>query len=431
MSIFNKKKENRVCVIGLDGVPFGLLLDMARKGIMSAAGRIIDSGHLHRMKASLPEISAVSWTDFMTGTNPGTHGIFGFTDLKPGSYELRFPNFLDVKAPTIWDTLGEKGKKCIVINQPSTYPARKINGVLISGFVAIEMAKAVYPLSLKADLEQIGYQIDIDTLKARENHAFLWQELIKTLMGRQKALNHFWEEEWDYFEFVMTGTDRLHHFLWNAYPDSSHPHHQNFLDYYRQIDRLINKIYTSFRKTAGDEENIFLLSDHGFTAIRQEVYLNAWLEKEKYLKFENSSPKGIEDISPKSIAFALDPSRIYLNYKEKFPKGSVRPGEHKALKEEISRKLEKLEYEGKRVIRKVFPARDIYSGPLVSHGPDLIVLSEPGFDLKGSVKKKEIFGRSPGLQGMHTWDDAFFLAKNDFGEDLSISNVAKIILGRY
>jgi len=431
MSIFKKKNENRVCVIGLDGVPYGLLIDLAKKGIMSALGRIIDSGHLHKMKASLPEISAVSWTNFMTGTNPGTHGIFGFTDLKPRSYDLRFPNFLNVQVPTFWDGLSEKGKKCIIINQPSTYPARKINGVLISGFVAIELAKAVYPLSYKVDLEQMGYQIDIDTLKARENPAFLWQELIKTLMGRQKALNHFWEEEWDYFEFVITGTDRLHHFLWNAYEDPNHPHHQNFLDYYRQIDRLVNKIYSSFRKTAGDEENIFFLSDHGFTGIRQEVYLNAWLEKEKYLKFANSSPKGLEDISAKSIAFALDPSRIYLNYKDKFPNGSVRAGEQKSLKEEMIRKLEKLEYDGKKIIRKVFLAKDIYSGPLVSQGPDLIVLSEPGFDLKGSVKKKEIFGRTPGLQGMHTWDDAFFLAKNDFGQDLSISDLSRIILDRF
>ena len=31
---------------------------------------------------------------------------------------------------------------------------------------------------------------------------------------------------------------------------------------------------------------------------------------------------------------------------------------------------------------------------------------QPGFDLKGSVKQREIFGRTPGLQGMHTWDDA-------------------------
>jgi predicted AlkP superfamily phosphohydrolase/phosphomutase len=431
MSILKKKKQNRVCVIGLDGVPHGLLLDLAKKGVMSSLGRIIDSGRLHKMKASLPEISAVSWTDFMTGTNSGTHGIFGFTDLKHGSYELRFPNFLDVKVPTFWDVLGERGLKSIIINQPATYPARKINGVLLSGFVAVELAKAVYPLSYKAELEQMGYQIDIDTLKSRENPSLLWQELIKTLMGRQRALNFFWEEEWEYFEFVITGTDRLHHFLWNAYENPDHPHHQNFLEYYRQIDRLINKIYGSFRKNAGDEENIFFLSDHGFTGIKQEVYLNAWLEKEKFLRYSNSTPQGLEDLSPKTVAFALDPNRIYLNYKEKYPQGSVKHGEAKAIKEEITRKLEKLEFQGKKVVRKVFNAKDVYNGPLVSKGPDLIVLGESGFDMKGSVKKKEIFGRTPGLHGMHTWDDAFFLAKNDFGDKLAISDISRIIMDRY
>ncbi|MDP2915778.1 MAG: alkaline phosphatase family protein [Candidatus Aminicenantes bacterium] len=431
MSILKKKKQNRVCVIGLDGVPFDLLLDLAKKGVLSALGRIIDSGHLHKMKASLPEVSAVSWTDFMTGTNSGTHGIFGFTDLKPGTYDLRFPNFLDVKAPTIWDTLGEKGLKSIIINQPSTYPARKINGVLLSGFVAVELGKAVYPPSHKAALEQMGYQIDIDTLKSRENPGLLWQELIKTLMGRQRALNYFWEEEWNYFELVITGTDRLHHYLWNAYENPNHPHHQNFLEFYRQIDRLLNKIYTSFKKSAGDEENIFFLSDHGFTGIKQEVYLNAWLEKEKFLKYANSVPKGLEDLHPKTVAFALDPNRIYLNYKDKYPQGSVRHAEAKAIREEIIRKLDKLEFEGKKVVRKVFPAKDIYCGPYVSKGPDLIVLGEPGFDMKGSVRKKEIFGRTPGLQGMHTWDDAFFLAKTDFGDNLKISDLFEIIMDRF
>jgi predicted AlkP superfamily phosphohydrolase/phosphomutase len=82
-------------------------------------------------------------------------------------------------------------------------------------------------------------------------------------------------------------------------------------------------------------------------------------------------------------------------------------------------------------VRKVFDVKDIYSGPYATLGPDLIVLSEPGFDMKGSIKRREVFGRTPGLQGMHTWDDAFFLAKNDFGPDLQISDLAKIISDRF
>lgn len=425
-----KKKKNRVCVIGLDGVPHSMLLDLAQKGIMSATSRLIESGHLHKMKASLPEISAVSWTNFMTGTNPGTHGIFGFTDLRKNSYELRFPNFFDVKKETFWDTLGKKQKKCIIINQPFTYPARKINGILLAGFVALELAKAIYPLTYKAALERMSYQIDIDTVKSREDTEFLWKELAKTLTGRQRALNLFWEEDWDYFQFVITGTDRLHHFLWNAYQDKNHIYHQNFLDYYRQIDRLINKIVISYRKLTKSDQGPYLLSDHGFTGIEQEVYLNAWLEKEGYLKFKDSLPKDLTAITPSSKAFAMDPNRIYLNLRDKFPLGAVKISEKKALKQEISKKLEKLEYKGKKVVRRVLDAEEIYAGPCLPDGPDLVVLSEYGFDMKGSVRKKNIFDRS-NLQGMHTWDDAFFLAKDQQKEDLSISDLAKIIMDNY
>jgi predicted AlkP superfamily phosphohydrolase/phosphomutase len=45
--------------LGLDGVPFSLLSDSERS-VMPAAARLITAGHLHRMRASLPEISAVS-----------------------------------------------------------------------------------------------------------------------------------------------------------------------------------------------------------------------------------------------------------------------------------------------------------------------------------------------------------------------------------
>ena len=427
MSLFKRKKKPRVCVIGLDGVPYSMIRDLAQKGVMPNINKLIQSGHLHKMKASLPEISSVSWTNFMTGTNPGTHGIFGFTDLKENTYDLRFPNFLDVKAETFWDKLGEMKKMSVVINQPSTYPARKINGILISGFVAIEMAKAVSPLALKDPLEKLGYQIDIDTFKAREDHEFLWKDLARTLEGRQKAFDSLWETDWDYFEIVITGTDRLQHFLWSAYEDENHFYHTKFLDYYRQLDKFIEKVVDAFTTKAYGDDGLYLLSDHGFAEIEQEVYLNVWLEQEGYLSFETDSPKDLSEISATSRVFTMDPNRIYLNLKDEFPKGSVDVSEKQDLKKELAEKLKNLEYSGRRVVREVFDTEEIYSGPHVASGPDLIVLSEYGFDMKGSVKKKEVFGRS-NLQGMHTWDDAFFWANREKGEDLSISDLSSIIM---
>jgi predicted AlkP superfamily phosphohydrolase/phosphomutase len=427
MPLFKRRKKTRACVIGLDGVPFDMISGLAGQGVMPAMARLIGSGHLHKMKASLPEISAVSWTNFMTGRNPGAHGIFGFTDFRPGSYAVRFPNSLDVQAPAIWDTLRGAGRRSIIINQPSTYPARPVNGVLISGFVAIELAKAVYPLTYRAALEKIGYRTDIDTMKSREDPEFLWRELTETLAGHVKALDLLWEEPWDFFEFIITGTDRLHHFLWDAYGDVSHPFHERFLEYYRRADHVIDRIVTAYTKATGGLGGLYLLSDHGFTGIVQEVYLNAWLEKNGYLRFDRPDPAGLEDVSAGTRAFALDPNRIYLNVSGRFPKGSVDPEDVAALRREIADGLSSLSYSGRKVVRRVFSREEIYSGPFAAQGPDLLVLGEPGFDMKGSVKKKEIFGRTS-LQGMHTWDDAFFWSVADHGPDLAIENIAGIIL---
>jgi len=301
----------------------------------------------------------------------------------------------------------------IIINQPSTYPARRINGKLISGFVAIDMAKAVYPLGLKPELEKLGYEIDIDTFKAREDHDLLWKELSRTLAGREKAFLKLWEEDWDYFELVITGTDRLQHFLWDAYQNESHPYHQNFLDYYKAVDNLVGKIIAAFRNLAGSDEGLFLLSDHGFTGIKQEVYLNTWLKQQGYLTSQTQ-------------AFVMDPNRLYIHQSQRFPRGSVAREEKADLKQELIQKLGKLEYEGEKVVHTVWDTEKIYSGPQIPYGPDLIILSQHGFDMKGSVKKNEIFGRT-NLQGMHTWDNAFFWADQNRGQDLHISHLAEII----
>jgi predicted AlkP superfamily phosphohydrolase/phosphomutase len=430
MGLFKRKIKNRVCVIGLDGVPFPLLQDLSQKGVMPHFKELIASGHLHRMRASLPEISSVSWTDFMTGTNPGTHGIFGFTDLKPGSYDLRFPNFRDVQVETFWDRLGKLKKKSVVINQPSTYPARRIDGVLISGFVAIEMSKAVFPLTLKAPLEDLGYEIDIDTFKARDNHEFLWKELARTLTGREKAWQMLWKDDWDFFELVITGTDRLQHFLWDAYADPGHPDHTKFLDYYHAIDGLVGRISGEFEHLTGSTDGLYLLSDHGFTGIIQEVYLNAWLEQNGYLQFSTAEPKNLGDIADSSRAFAMDPNRIYLHTTGRFPRGKISAAQKTEIKQELSSRLMDLQYQGQPVVQEVFDTEQIYSGPLVSSGPDLIVLGRPGFDMKGSVKKKEIFGRT-NLQGMHTYEDAFFWSAQNQSSDLCIADLANIIMRHF
>lgn len=431
--MFGRKPSNRVLVIGLDGVPASLLGRLASDGTMPRTAKILEEGHLNTMTVSLPEISAVSWPTFMTGTNPGTHGLFGFVDLRPGTYDIRLPQFKDLRAPTIWDRLGERNLRSVVINQPSTYKARPLKGSLISGFVALDLERSIFPPSLVPRIRSMDYRIDIDTYRAREDHAYLISELDQMLDTRRKACQYLWEaEDWSYFQVVITGTDRLHHFLWDALDDVLHPYHHAFRSYYRKVDEFVGLLRDRFEQDSGRKDprrGFYMLSDHGFTGIRQEVQLNAWLQEQGLLSYRKPRPEEIGDISPHTRAFALDPSRIYLHRRGRFPDGCVEETEVPRLKAQIINSLEKMTYNGSPVIRRVLPVEEVYSGPQTELGPDLLVLSHHGFDLKGSVQTQSLFSRTP-LVGMHTWDDAFFYSPDAEGDDLSIDQLASRIESR-
>lgn len=428
---FGKKERLRVVVVGLDGVPYTLLKELKNKGRIPNMAAIFERGYFGQMSVCIPEISSVSWSSFMTGTQSGEHGIFGFTDLQPGTYKIYFPNFMHLKAPPLWKDLGARGIKSVVINMPATYPAREINGVLISGFVAIDINKAVYPPSLVPRLNERNYRIDVDTMRARQDHDFLVRDLDATLEGRERTADFLWKEiDWDLFIVVVTGTDRLMHFLWDAFEEEAHPYHQAFLDYFNKVDDFVGRVYDRFLGLDGSKEEknqFYMLSDHGFTKIKTEVYLNRWLQKNGYLKFRKEQPETIMDIGPGSTAFAMDPSRIYMNLKGKYPLGALDASDYDRVRQEVKECLEELTFDdGNKIANRVYFREELYGGPHVAQGPDLIVLAHHGYDLKAKMMSDNVFGRT-NLVGMHTQDDAFFFSSTGIG-CRSIFDASGIIL---
>lgn len=359
-----------------------------------------------KMSVSLPEISAVSWTSFMTGTQAGEHGIYGFVDLVPGTYQIRFPDFRDLKVPAFFDELGLKGKRSVIINLPATYPARPINGVLLSGFVALNLENAVYPARYLPLLKQMGYQVDVEAGKGKDKKSEFLADLHCLLKTRKQVADILWEREnWDLFMFTVTETDRLQHFLYEAYSDRRHPHHQDFLNFYQELDRIVADF---LERAAGREDlEVMLLSDHGFGPIRSEVYLNPILKKYGFLTLDNGDAKNLACISPTAKAFVLDPSRIYVHQKNKYPKGGVEAGDYHKIRQDLKQLFENYEVNGERAISRAFFKEELYSGPQIAAAPDLVLLAKPGFDLKSGFEKQQETGLSH-FTGMHRHDNAFF-----------------------
>lgn len=419
LSLFKKKKK-KVVIIGLDGVPYTLLNFYIEQGVMPNFKSMTAEGSLHRMETSLPEISSVAWTSFMTGKNPGEHGIFGFMELRKGSYDMYFPNYTDVKAPTFWDAAGVQS---VVLNVPQTYPARALKGVMTSGFVALDLKKATYPESAYNYLNSIGYKIDVNANLARDNVPAFFKDLSVTFEKRKEAIRHFFQnEDCQIFIGTITETDRLHHFFFNhALNDGEY--HGKFIDFYRELDVFLGEMYEKAKK----QNALFMTcSDHGFTPIKTEVYLNNWLIEEGYLEIADKE-KGVETITEKSRAFCLDPSRIYIHLEGKYPRGAVKKSEYQNLRSELAQKIKSLEFNGESIIKAVYCKEDIFKGPHADKGPDIYVLPNYGYDLKGAFNRESVFGNTH-FRGMHTYDDAhLFISEKRDSSSYNIEAVAGIV----
>lgn len=408
---------NKVVILGIDGVPYQLLTDLANRGIMPNVKHLWNEGTLARMESSLPEISATAWSSIMTGKNPGKHGIYGFTDIIQGTYSISYHSSKKLRVHPFWQR--DKGKKYVIINLPATYPAQEINGLLISGFVAPDLDNAVYPRSYLKTLKDLEYTIDIDAQKVRKSNRLLFKKLFETLETRIKTYRYFWKHfEWDTFMVVFTGTDRLEHYLWDAYKNEEHEYHEQFLKYFQRIDTAIGEIHEKM----DEEDTLILLSDHGMEGIKTSVNLNTYLVKEGFLVRGTDPNKGLNNIQEGTKAFVLDPARIYLNKEGVYPKGCVKENEEEQIISDLISSFNQLERNGEHVIKQIHRKEDIYHGAQLERGPDLVLTSNSGYKLKGGLLKEEIFEETP-LLGKHTREDAFLLVKGKNTEDIIPENL--------
>ncbi|MBN2541719.1 alkaline phosphatase family protein [bacterium] len=416
--MFFRKKNNRnkVVVVSLDGVPYTFLEKMINEEVMPNLKNLLNYGEIRRTHSVIPPISSVAWSSFMTGKNPGKHGIFGFVDRKPNPLEMYIQTGVNLKAQTLWEYLSEKGKQVIVMNVPETYPPRKVNGLLISGFLASEIENAVYPKNEAKKLKEMGYVIDVDAGKAKDKKDEMMNDLLHILDKRVEISCGLLENrKWDFCIFHIMETDRINHFFWLDYENDG-KFKEEFIQFYREIDNSIMK----FIDKLDDSVNLILMSDHGFCGIKKEVNLNHILHEKGLIVYKNENPNSLRDLSPETKAYSMIPGRFYVNLKGREESGTVEQGEqYDKILNEITHHLNELEDPdtGSKIIDKVHLNSEVYQGEYAKDGPDLVALPHNGYDLKAKLGSNTLFGSSY-RQGMHTYDDAFMYVRNHQFNDL-------------
>jgi predicted AlkP superfamily phosphohydrolase/phosphomutase len=293
--------------------------------------------------------------------------------------------------------------------------------------VAVDFEKAVYPSSYVPVLRSMDYIIDVEAEKAREDKKALYEDILRSLSIRGKAfLELFGREPWDLSIFCITETDRLHHFFFDEVGTHS------FERVYRMIDQIISDLYSAAKKRWDEEFLFVILSDHGFSPLKREVNLNAYLKQCGLLQLDLSK-EYYEKISAGTDAFAMDPGRIYIHDKKRFPLGTIRPDQVGVAREKLKKTLFGLRNdEGNPVIASIFEKEEIYKGPYLNDAPDLVCIPNPGFDLKGNMRKEEIFTKDI-FTGMHTWENATLILPVDIqvSPPINVEFPAKVIIDYY
>jgi len=85
-SIGKTETAKKIIILGADGMDPHLLEVWMNAGKLPAFAKLRSQGAFSRLQTSFPPQSPVAWANFITGMNPGGHGIFDFMIRHPENY---------------------------------------------------------------------------------------------------------------------------------------------------------------------------------------------------------------------------------------------------------------------------------------------------------------------------------------------------------
>ncbi len=287
----------RVMIIGLDGATLDLIQPWAAEGILPNLRRLMEKGAWGPLRTIIPPITPTAWSSFLTGVNPGKHGLFDFTSHKSDSYETLIVNASHRHSPSVWCLLSRAGRRVTVYNVPVTYPVEQVNGLMVGGLLTPAHAKdATWPPELQSELEQAipGFSFAPPGMYSRGKDLEFVQSVRDLIQTTLRVTRYMMDRQpWDCLVSVFMSTDIMSHFMWKHLETAGAqaPEHMRSVlanaikDCYRDVDAALGELL----KAAGDDTYVVVMSDHGFGRMEKYISVNSWLVDRGYIQFKRDA----------------------------------------------------------------------------------------------------------------------------------------------
>ena len=173
----DKSQTRRVFCIGLDGGTWTVLRPLLDAGYMPQLSALIQNGRSGILHSTTPPITPAAWSTFMTGCNPGKHGIFDFQGYNRDKHQPYLVDATSLRVPTLWQILSQHSKRIAVVDLPVTYPPPEINGIVVSGIMTpSRQSTFTYPQNFREELEShLGMEWPL--LKEEDEHGSIHHDL--------------------------------------------------------------------------------------------------------------------------------------------------------------------------------------------------------------------------------------------------------------
>jgi predicted AlkP superfamily phosphohydrolase/phosphomutase len=434
----------RVLIIGWDGVDWKVLRPLLDSGELPNLAGLIERGAHGNCLSTVPSHSWCAWPSFMTGLNPGGHGVFDILEHKPGVSKRLPVTYHSIKARTVFDDVSDAGKTTLALNIPLTFPTPQVRGKVVAGGVLPASRSYTHPVELQTELDRSApFPVNgMSWTTFRNRPEPFLDECAAITAKRQRAFEYLLDTtDWDFGVLVYVSTDRIQHCLME-YIHPEHPAYEQLKDspiakqtrgIYSQLDEGLGKLLA---RTDEDDLVVFM-SDHGHQACTRACTMDRVLAHLGFLEFGRGSfafnlirwgpgrriARRVYDLlklhgrvsipaSPiewsKTAAYTSVVSTgegVSVNLRGREPEGVIEPRDYERVRDEVAEALAGFRdpETGAAPIARILRKEEVLSGAFLDTAPDLLLVPAPLYSLthaKGMVEAADWLSGDHRLEGV-------------------------------